>query len=401
MSSQNPIGQKDFLKGLLSNFMFTLGHGIQASSQASPQDAAMAGFGATLQAPEMMRQQQLKEEQARQAAALQQQQVESGTALNRAQIENLFSQIQSRNQPPEPPGPISLPGSNRLVSPTGQVLVPPLPEQAPGPISLPESNRLVDPTTRETLIPPVEQEPKPPSLTPRPVLLDGEPAMVWTSPEGKYFKDGKEIESSRIGIYEKSTQKEDSKNTGLAKTVFANPILYDDLTPSIKAAIAPDLASMGFTGFGKKLSDAAITKLSDSRNAISSLKDLRDILLKNERYIGPVAGWQATNPWSPARQAQSDIDRVRQRVGKAMEGGVLRKEDEEKYKKILATLNDTPSTAIYKVDQIISNLENEIVIFSEEQRKAGRNVSGSTGPGIIEWEKGPDGIPRPKQGPTQ
>ena len=45
---------------------------------------------------------------------------------------------------------------------------------------------------------------------------------------------------------------------------------------------------------------------------------------------------------------QADVDRARQTVGKALGGGVLRKEDEDKYKKILATLNDTPETAVYK-----------------------------------------------------
>jgi hypothetical protein len=35
-----------------------------------------------------------------------------------------------------------------------------------------------------------------------------------------------------------------------------------------------------------------------------------------------------------------------------LEGGVLRKEDEEKYKKILPTVNDTMETVLYKMKQL-------------------------------------------------
>jgi hypothetical protein len=161
---------------------------------------------------------------------------------------------------------------------------------------------------------------------------------------------------------------------------MAHPELYDGLTPTAKTSIAPELAKAGFSGFGKPLSESAITKLSDSRSAIGALKDLRQTLQENERYIGPISGLQQYNPYSDARKAQAKIDLVKQRVGKALEGGVLRKEDEEKYKQILATLRDEPTTAITKVDQVIQSFERDLDTFVEEQRRAGRkvNTTGST-----------------------
>lgn len=129
---------------------------------------------------------------------------------------------------------------------------------------------------------------------------------------------------------------------------------------------------------GKPLSDTAIEKISSSEAAISSLKDLRTVLSTNEEYIGPIAGFQAVNPYSEARKAQADIDRVRQRVGKALEGGVLRKEDENKYKVILATLRDTPSTAIHKVDGIIAEIQRDIDTYKNLQSQSGRFVPGIT-----------------------
>ena len=86
------------------------------------------------------------------------------------------------------------------------------------------------------------------------------------------------------------------------------------------------------------------------------------------------------NPYSAAARANADIDRVRQRVGKALEGGVLRKEDEEKYKRILATLRDTPGTAIYKVDQMLEDLKRDIDIYQHEQRLAGRRAPQGASP---------------------
>lgn len=51
------------------------------------------------------------------------------------------------------------------------------------------------------------------------------------------------------------------------------------------------------------------------------------------------------------------IDQTRQVVGKAMEGGVLRKEDEEKYKRILPTVNDRPDVAMQKIAQVRQMLD--------------------------------------------
>lgn len=161
----------------------------------------------------------------------------------------------------------------------------------------------------------------------------------------------------------------------LVDAVAANPSLWDDLTPGVKGDIAADLNAKGFSGFGKRMSDGTIKQISESKAALASLRDLRTTLQDNEQYIGPVAGLAALNPYSEARKAQSKIDLVRQRVGKALEGGVLRKEDEEKYKKILSTLRDEPETAIYKVDSLIQTLERDMELFIEEQRSAGRRVA--------------------------
>jgi len=164
----------------------------------------------------------------------------------------------------------------------------------------------------------------------------------------------------------------------LVKTIMNNPALWNNLTKKTQERISPLLEDQGFTEFGKAPNESAMGKAAESRSAIESLKDLRQTLKENEQYIGPLAGWQKLNPYSEARNAQAKIDLVKQRVGKALEGGVLRKEDEEKYKIILAKLTDTPELAIAKVDNLITTLERDMELFNEEQRRGGRNFPSSS-----------------------
>lgn len=59
---------------------------------------------------------------------------------------------------------------------------------------------------------------------------------------------------------------------------------------------------------------------------------------------------EVTGIGSQAKQKQAVIDRVKQVIGKALEGGVLRKEDEVKYEKILPTIGDPPAIVKAKLD---------------------------------------------------
>jgi hypothetical protein len=164
----------------------------------------------------------------------------------------------------------------------------------------------------------------------------------------------------------------------LVESIIENPVLFNQLSSKTKERVIPALNQRGFTAFGKNLSDGAIKEVTQSQSAVAALNDLRTTLVDNEQFIGPLAGMQAINPWSEGRQAQARIDAVRQRVGRALEGGVLRKEDEEKYKKILATLLDTPETAIFKVDGLMRDVQRDLDIYIKNQEQAGRNVPASS-----------------------
>lgn len=168
--------------------------------------------------------------------------------------------------------------------------------------------------------------------------------------------------------------------SNITKSIIANPSLFDDLTPTIKGQVISDLQTNGYstTNLGVKgLSDTAITHIAQTQSAISNLQSLKEIINNNTDKLGPITGFSYLNPYSESRKIQADVDRVRQVVGKALEGGVLRKEDEDKYKKILATLTDTPSTALYKIDALINSIQRDMETYKSLQQSSGRSIDVS------------------------
>lgn len=178
-----------------------------------------------------------------------------------------------------------------------------------------------------------------------------------------------------------------AETTSLVDAVDQNPSLWESLTPTVRGQIAAELNKRGFD-FGKPLPEAAVLSIATSKSAVDQLKALKADIQANEQYVGPLAGVQALNPYSEGRKVQAKLDLARQRVGKALEGGVLRKEDEEKYKKILATLYDDPALAYSKLDGLIAALERDVENYINEQRRAGRRVNTSG------TSRGSDGLGR-------
>ncbi len=180
------------------------------------------------------------------------------------------------------------------------------------------------------------------------------------------------------GMLKKVTPQETKLSTR-AQAVFDNPMLINQYTATEKGKIIDEIAAAGYDPgdlVGKSLSDTAIKEISATQDALDGLNDLMTKIEANKEFIGPIKGLSAMNPWSEARKVQSDIDRIRQTVGKALEGGVLRKEDEEKYKKILATITDEPETAVYKINQLIADITSNMNNYVSNQGLSGRYIDG-------------------------
>ena len=105
---------------------------------------------------------------------------------------------------------------------------------------------------------------------------------------------------------------------------------------------------------GKQMSAADVGKYNEGNRLPGMLTDLRKSISSSQDMFGPVAGRVAGfNPYNEkAKTLDSQLRTSAQSIGSFLEGGVLRKEDEEKYAKMLPQLSDTPEIASNKLDLI-------------------------------------------------
>ena len=113
---------------------------------------------------------------------------------------------------------------------------------------------------------------------------------------------------------------------------------------------------------GVMSSDA--NRLSDFDTSLDDTDVLRTVIgdtgtITRLGALMPTWVTELTGGWGEdAKSRNAVIARVKQVIGKALEGGVLRKEDEEKYKDILPTIGDPEAVALSK----INGLEAAIVL---------------------------------------
>lgn len=128
---------------------------------------------------------------------------------------------------------------------------------------------------------------------------------------------------------------------------------------------------------GKMLPPGSIQTLTDMSFMPSLIGGLKKSIQENASVMGPITGrLRAINPWDKqAQNLQSQVNSARQLIGKAIEGGVLRKEDESKYEKILATLSDNPTTAIDKLNNMQKDIGLKYDTYLQGLGDAGYNIS--------------------------
>lgn len=148
---------------------------------------------------------------------------------------------------------------------------------------------------------------------------------------------------------------------------------------NIEQAIIQDLQSTGgknvatlsklYEMFGqtpepKALNSTSAQTVSDIESGLANIQALGTEYSQsnvNNPIIGKI---RSLNPFDTSAQTlQADTARVKQVIGKALEGGVLRKEDEIKYAKILPTISDTEETAQYKINAITEDLRRKLALY--------------------------------------
>ena len=105
---------------------------------------------------------------------------------------------------------------------------------------------------------------------------------------------------------------------------------------------------------GFKLAPDKVLQVQQGAQIPKMLQDVRATLESNKKLFGPAMGRLGSmNPYDTTSQTvNAQMSTAAQSIGRYMEGGVLRKEDEEKYRKMLPTLTDTPEVAANKLDLV-------------------------------------------------
>lgn len=140
---------------------------------------------------------------------------------------------------------------------------------------------------------------------------------------------------------------------------------------------------------GRQVTSGDAGDIAEFNTALDDLATLRGELEGNGAT--GTAAQIGANLWTPitnltgwgadAKSKQAQIDRVKQVIGKALEGGVLRKEDELKYEKILPTIKDSPELVRTKLNGLVKAIEKRQQRKLEALDSAGYDVSRFVAPG--------------------
>lgn len=130
---------------------------------------------------------------------------------------------------------------------------------------------------------------------------------------------------------------------------------------------------------GRPVTAGDAGRLAEIDNGILQAKQLKPELKTGTASKVGASLWNPitdlTGLGSESKQQQAKIDLVKQIIGKALEGGVLRKEDEVKYAKILPTIGDPDAVAQSKIDSLIALLEQRKDIKLSAIEDAGYDVT--------------------------
>lgn len=128
---------------------------------------------------------------------------------------------------------------------------------------------------------------------------------------------------------------------------------------------------------GKQLSAKDILNINEGNAIPAMLSDIRGTLDVNKEIMGPVKGriGQA-NPYDVrAQSVDAQMRAASQAFGRFMEGGVLRKEDEAKYRKMFPQLSDTPEVAQSKLAVVERQLTRKQKSDVDALKSSGYDVS--------------------------
>lgn len=182
----------------------------------------------------------------------------------------------------------------------------------------------------------------------------------------------------------------DARNK-MIKTVLSRPdgnsSLAKELIKSLKdggedfaGKLANTVALMNIKSQNREVPANDAVEIGGTNAAVSSIDKLMEVIpnIAGESKWNPITDpINSMNPWNTRIQAKKQyIASVKQIIGKGLEGGVLRAEDERKYEKIIPKMGDTPEVFKAKATQLRADILNKRKYMLEGLKSAGFNVSG-------------------------
>lgn len=126
----------------------------------------------------------------------------------------------------------------------------------------------------------------------------------------------------------------------------------------------------------KTLPAATGVQLADMRSGYNQLVSLEQEF--NDKLFDPISGRaRKLNPYQTDTQLlDANLKLVKQIIGKGLEGGVLRKEDEEKYKDILPQISDTAEVARGKLSKLKDSISQKYGTSVDVFKELGFSMDG-------------------------
>lgn len=154
---------------------------------------------------------------------------------------------------------------------------------------------------------------------------------------------------------------------------------------------------------GMKLAPDKVLQVQEGAQIPNQLNDIEETLKNNTDLFGPIAGRAGSmNPYDERAQTiDAQVRASAQAFGRYMEGGVLRKEDEDKYRKMFPQLNDTPEVAKNKlaiVRKLLVDKQNSNTKALSTQgydTSAFQELPSAKNPGILKGGMMKDGLMAP------
>lgn len=161
-------------------------------------------------------------------------------------------------------------------------------------------------------------------------------------------------------------------------------------TPIRKGTAQPGDTPYEKSSGGRGVLSGDVNRIAELRTSLDDLTTLRQTIAAPGETGGtgtmaqigaalPNVVTNLTGLGVSAKQKRAVIDRVKQVIGKALEGGVLRKEDEYKYTKILPTIGDKDAVVLTKLNGLETAITQRLEQTIEALEQAGYNVGGFRG----------------------